>query len=144
MVEQDFVERISLLQSENIVDIDLSGVNFTTASEASFFHDVLERLVAESGRSWFFLTCFTGCSISPDIAAQFSMRRFYSHGCYSLGAVRYGASDELERAMTILGSNFKAEKVSFTNREEALSKIDEIKAAEKSFATTQLASQFVR
>jgi len=127
MTEQDFVDRISLLWEESIVDINLEGVDFTNAQETYLFHDALDRAVTETGRTWFFLTCFTGCTITPEAAEQFSMRRTHSHINFSRGAVRYGASDELDRAMTTLGSNAKAVKVSFNTREEALQKIEEIR-----------------
>ena len=128
MIEQDFGDRISFLAEEDIVDIDLRGVHFTTARETYLFHDVLDRKVAETGRAWFFLTCFTDCTITDDAAHQFSMRRTRSHTTHSRGAVRYGASAELDRAMVSLGSNPMALQDSLSTREQALQKIEEMKA----------------
>ncbi len=128
MTEQDFIQRIALLWDENIVDIDLRGVHFINTQDTYLFHDALDRTVAETKKTWFFLTCFTDCTITPEAAHQFSMRRTNSHTGFSRGAVRYGASPELDLAMTSLGSNAKAVSESFATREEALQKIEEMRA----------------
>jgi len=128
MTEHDFTDRISLQWDKGIVDIDLQGVNFTNAEETYLFHDALDRAVAGTGQTWFFLTCFENCTITPEAAEQFSMRRNHSHVGFSRGAVRYGASQELDCAMVTQGSNPKAVNRSFSDREAALSKIEEMRA----------------
>jgi len=129
MTEHDFTDRISLNWEEGIVEIDLQAINFTNAEETFLFHDALDSAVAGTGQTWFFLTCFTDCTITPEAAHHFSMRRTHSQVGFSRGAVRYGASKELDSAMISLGSNFKAVKDSYSDREAALSKIAEMKAA---------------
>ena len=130
MTEQDFLGRISLMGRPNIVDIDMRDVHFQSARETYLFHDVLDRIVAETGKKWFFLTCFEGCTITENAAHQFSMRRSRTHTSHCRGAVRYGASRELDRAMTSLEWNRIALRESFSTREEALQKIEEMRATE--------------
>ena len=130
MTEEDFIERISFVPEKGIVDIDMHDVHFESTREAYLFHDVLDRLVAETGKAWFFLTCFEGCTITDEAARQFSMRRTRTHTGHSRGAVRYGASVELDQAMTSLESNSVALLNSFSSRGEALQKIEEMAAAD--------------
>lgn len=130
MTEQDFLDRISFIPETNIVDINMGDVHFESARETYLFHDVLDRLVIETGKTWFFLTCFEGCTISEEAAHQFSMRRSRTHTSYCRGAVRYGASAELDRAMTSLESNPVASRESFPTREDALQKIDEMRSSD--------------
>lgn len=127
MTEQDFIDRISLIPEENIVDINMRDVHFESARETYLFHDVLDRIVAETGSTWFFLSCFEGCTVTDEAAHQFSMRRTLSHNTHSRGAVRYGASEALDEAMTSLGSNALADKQSFATREEALHRIEQLR-----------------
>jgi len=123
MIEQDFIDRMSFLPEEEIVEIDLSGVTFRNFRETDIFHDALDHATTETGRSWYFLTCFTDCTITPGAALQFSIRRAHSQNGHSRAAVRYGSSDEVERALMCQGSDARAVKSSFNSREEALSKI---------------------
>ena len=128
MTEQDFLDRISFIAESNIVDINMRDVHFQSARETYFFHDVLDRLLTETGKTWFFITCFSGCTISEEAAHQFSMRRTRTHTRLCRGAVRYGASAELDRAMTSLESNSVATRESFATRDEAMQKIEEMRA----------------
>jgi len=127
MIEQDFIDRMSFHHSENIVEIDLEGFTFKDFRDTDVFHDALDRVIAETGRTWYFLTNFVDCEISPAAALQFSVRRAHSQNDHSLAAVRYGASEEVELALASRGSDPKAVTRSFASREEALLKIEELK-----------------
>ena len=128
MNEQDFIDRITFHRDQDIVEIDVSDVSFKGVRETDLFHDVLDRVISETGRTWYFISSFVNCTISPGAALQFSIRRAHAHDGLSRGAVRYGASDEVNRAMMSLGSNPKAAVNSFASREEAFAKINEMKA----------------
>jgi len=127
MIEQDFIDRMSLYPEDDIAEIDLNGLTFKNFRETDIFHDALDRTITETGRTWYFLTCFTECIITPGAALQFSIRRAHSQNGLSRAAVRYGASDDVERALMSHSADPKAVKSSFANREEALLKIEELK-----------------
>ena len=130
MTEHYFLDRISLIPETEIVDINMRDVHFKSARESYLFHDVLDRIVTETGKTWYFLTCFEGCTIIADTAHQFSMRRTRTHTNHCRKAVRYGASAELDRAMTSLETSPNAVCESFSSREEALQKIVEMRSGD--------------
>ena len=128
MDEQDFADRFEFHDDMDILEIDLSGLTFTNSNEADMFHDLLDRRVLETGRTWYFLSCFERCAISPGAALQFSIRRDHAHDGSSRGAVRYGTSEEANSAMLSVKSDPKTVDNSFDSREEAIARINEMKA----------------
>ena len=130
MIEQDFLDRISFMPEEEIVEIDLEGLTFTTAHEANVLYDAINRAVTETGRTWYFLGCFADCRIFPGAALQFSIRRSHAHEICR-GAVRYGCSEAVDNALLSLGSDTKAAQTSFATRDDAIEHINGMKAAVK-------------
>ena len=123
-------DRISLVPDDDIVEISFEGLTFTNAHETNLIYDAVDRVVTDTGRTWYFLGCFVNCTIKPGAALQFGIRRRHAH-VLSRGAVRYGCSKEVDKALIGSQTDTEYAQRSFATREDALQCIEEMKATAK-------------
>jgi branched-chain amino acid transport system ATP-binding protein len=119
--------RFSLIETLEVLDVDWRDVTFATNAHVDEFFDEVDRALAASGRRWYFLVDYTGCTIAPEAWEHFAERGKHTNITYGLGAVRYGASQttrETIRARAML-AQFRANM--FETREEALVTLGELR-----------------
>ena len=127
MVEGKFRGRIKLIEPLETLDVDFSGITFTSKEDIDEFYDEVDRLLAATNRRWYFLVNYTGCSIADEVWDHFGERGKHSNITYGLGAVRFGLSASTRqtiRARAML-AQFRANV--FETREEALVAVGELR-----------------
>jgi len=124
----DFVKRLSFDAATEIMEVDLSGFVFYHSRDVDDFYDYVAEERAATGRKWFFLINMNGCEIHPAAWVRYSHRGKQLNIDGSLGTVRYATGSETEETIRM-----RAESQGFrpnvrNTRDEALARLDEIKA----------------
>ncbi len=124
----DFEPRVRFLPDDDIMEIDLSELKLHHSRDVDDLVDYLEELIQDSGRRWYFLINYNNCHIDPAAWVQWAKRGKELNTGGSLGTVRYEAGSETEADIRL-----RAETQGFrpnirNTREEALERIDEMKA----------------
>ncbi len=91
---QAYAGRIQVLEDLDTIEVDFSDFVFSNSAIVNDFHDVIDETVEESGRNWFFLVNYRGCSIWPEAWVAFAHRGKKINVSYSLGTVRYSDGDD--------------------------------------------------
>ena len=81
--------RIHLHEELEVIEIDLSDLEFRSSTMVNDFYDVLDRLIEGTGRSWYFVVNYRDCSIWPEAWVAFAHRGKKVNVSYALGSVRY-------------------------------------------------------
>lgn len=81
--------RIHLLHDLEVIEVDLSDLEFSSSRMVNDFYDVLDRLVEGTGRSWYFVVNYRNCRIWPEAWVAFAHRGKKVNISYALGSVRY-------------------------------------------------------
>ncbi len=122
-----FRDRVTIIEGLETLDVDFSAVTFTTKEEIDEFYDEVDRMLAATGRRWYFLVNYTDCVIADEVWDHFGNRGKHSNVTHGLGTVRYGvsaSSRETIRARA-LQAQFRANV--FETREEALVALGELR-----------------
>jgi branched-chain amino acid transport system ATP-binding protein len=85
-------ERITFHDAIETMEVDFSGMEFTSEAEVNAFYDEVDQRVAQTGRRWYFLVNYTDCVIAPEVWERFAARGKQANITYGLGTVRVGAS----------------------------------------------------
>lgn len=119
-VSNEYVSRIKMLVDQDIVELDFSEFAFTSSAIVNEFYDTIERIIKPTGRSWYVLVNFRKCSVWPEAWVAFAHRGKRVNATCSLGTFRY--DEESDPAA-------QTDPDTFCSREEALRRIDVLKAA---------------
>ncbi len=124
----DFEPRVAFLDDDEIMEIDLSGLKLHHTRDVDDLIDYLQERIEATGRRWYFLINYNNCHIDPAAWVQWAKRGKELNVGGSLGTVRYEAGSETEADIRL-----RAETQGFrpnirNTREEALERIDEMKA----------------
>ncbi len=122
---REYVSRVHTLDEYETIELDLSDFEFSSAAIVNEFYDVIEELVAASGRDWYFLVNYRDCRIWPEAWIAFAHRGKKINAICSLGTVRYAES--VSAGDENLGSRFDPDL--FPSRDAALERIQALKAA---------------
>lgn len=126
-----YESRIHFLDEVDAVELDLTDLEFSSSTTVNEFYDVVEKLVGASGREWYFLVNYSGCSIWPEAWVAFAHRGKKVNVGFSRGTVRYTVCQDSEcEGRSSAQSEFDPDLQE--SREAALAKIAEMKAAERS------------
>lgn len=117
-----YADRVLFLEEIDTVEIDFGGFEFSSSQIVNDFYDTVERLVVATGRDWYFLVNYGGCSIWPEAWVAFAHRGKKVNVSLSKGTVRYAESEDARPDGT--DPNFRA------SRDDALARIEELKAAD--------------
>lgn len=90
---RDYISRIAFSEQDDIVELDFSRFEFSSAAIVNDFYDTVEELVADSGRQWYFLVNFRDCRIWPEAWIAFAHRGKKLNATCSLGTVRYAEAE---------------------------------------------------
>lgn len=116
--------RITIHENADIMEVNLSGMVFSSSQIVNEVHDAIESAVHASGRKWYFLINYKDVSIWPEAWVAFAHRGKRINVNFSLGTVRYS---EPNPDSTASGGGLAQDL--FPSRELAVDKIDEMKAA---------------
>ena len=118
-------ERLKVDDDADVVEIDFSEFEFSSAKLVNEFFDAIEDLVQPTARRWYFVTNFRDCRVWPEAWVAFAHRGKKIRVNHALGTIRYAepptgesGSESAQSDPSICGS-----------RDEALAKIDEMKRA---------------
>lgn len=119
--------RIVFHPEHETMAVDFSLLDFDGAPEVDAVYDRLEARLAETGRKWFFLVDYTGCRIDLRAWIPHSQRGKRLNAAWALGAVRYGASPDIEAEIRAQAARKDFAPNVFRTRLEAMARIAEMR-----------------
>ena len=124
---EKLADRFKFIESLELVDVDLSNAAFTSNAHVDEFYDSVDRALEASGRRWYFIINYTGCTIAPDVWDYFALRGRNANNAHGLGTVRYGTSPAVRETIRsqAMFAQFRAN--IFDTREEALVALGELR-----------------
>jgi branched-chain amino acid transport system ATP-binding protein len=127
MAEGRFRGRIRIIEAIEALEVDFSNIAFMSKDDIDEFYDDVDRLLGATGRRWYFLVDYTGCTIADDVWDHFGERGKHSNITYGLGTVRFGLSDSTRQAIRThaMLTQFRANV--FDTREEALAALGDLR-----------------
>lgn len=130
-VYADFARRLSFDEAQRIMEADFSWFTFHHSGDVNDFYDFIEERIADSGRDrWFFLINYEGTQILPAAWVRYAHRGKMLNLAHSAGTVRYapGSVTEAEIRQRAESQDFNPNICN--TREEALARLDAMRAAE--------------
>ncbi len=120
--------RISFDDDAQIMNVDFSNISFEHSLDVNIVYDAIHELIEPTERKWYFLIDYENTRIQSPAWVQFAARGKTLNEGWSLGSVRYAPGSETETDIRL-----RAETQGFrpnirNTREEALERIDEMKA----------------
>ncbi|NNE79975.1 MAG: hypothetical protein HKN18_06840 [Silicimonas sp.] len=128
--EDEFRSRIRFLEEDQIMDVDFSNVTFEHSRDVNDCYDVLDALIAESGKKWYFLVNYENTKIFSGAWVQYAARGKALNEAGSLGSVRYAPGSETETDIRLRAESGGFRPNIRNTREEALERIAEMKRGE--------------
>lgn len=86
-------KRVTVNYPEKLIEIDLSGLQFSSPAMVNEFFDTVDQIIEDTGTDWYFVVNY-GCRIWPEAWIAFAHRAKKINVSYSLGTVRYVQVDE--------------------------------------------------
>jgi len=114
-----YANRTRFIAELDVLEIDFSGFEFSSASIVNEFYDVIEAEVLKTGRKWYLLVNLSEHSVWPEAWVAFANRGKKLNVACSRGTVRFATSPE---GGDTAGRNIKA------SRTEALAEIEKLKS----------------
>jgi len=124
----DFLSRIKFLDDQDIMDVDFTDLVLEHSRDVNDCYDVIDELIAATGRKWFFLVNYEGTKIYSAAWIQYSARGKALNEAWSLGSVRYAPGSETETDIRLRAETGGFRPNIRNTRDEALERIDELKA----------------
>jgi len=81
--------RITFHSDLEIMEVDFSELTFANSAVVNAVYDAIERLVAQTGRKWYFMVNYRDTKIEPDAWFQYALRGKEINVASSLGSVRF-------------------------------------------------------
>ena len=124
----DFVRRISFNAEAQIMDVDFSNFTFWHSLDVDMMYDHIEERIRATDQKWYFLVNMNNCRIMPEAWVQYARRGKSLNIAASLGSVRYAAGSEAEEEIRQRAQSQDFRPNIRNTREEALARIEEMKA----------------
>lgn len=128
-VEADFVRRLAFDHDNVIMDVDFSNFTFYHSRDVDDFYDFVEDRIKDTDRKWFFLVNLEDCQIMPAAWVRYAHRGKKLNIAASLGSVRYAPGSENEEEIRMRAESQEFRPNIRNTREEALLRIEEMRAA---------------
>ena len=100
---------------------------YNHALDVNTCYDVIEELVAATGRKWYFLVNYDGCRIMSEAWVEYAARGKRVNEGWSLGSVRYAPGSETETDIKLRAESGGFRPNIRNTRAEALARIAEMK-----------------
>ena len=124
---EEFRKRIRFLVDQQIMDVNFSNITFAHSRDVNDCYDEIDRLVAATGRKWYFLVNYENTKIFSEAWIQYSARGKALNEAASLGSVRYAPGSETETDIRLRAQSGGFRPNIRNTREEALDLIAEMK-----------------
>jgi len=124
---EDYRHLASFDDETGIAEFDFSNLVFNHSLDVNDCYDVLEEMLDETGRKWYFLINYEGCRIMPNAWVDYARRGKWINETFSLGSVRYAPGSETERDIRMRAETGGFRPNIRNTREEALARIEELK-----------------
>ena len=124
----DFRGRIVFHDETQIMDVDFSNITFAHSRDVNDCYDVIDQMVEETGRKWYFLVNYDNTKIFSEAWIQYAARGKALNEAASLGSVRYAPGSETETDIRLRAQSGGFRPNIRNTREEALERISEMKA----------------
>ncbi|MGI9419961.1 MAG: hypothetical protein ACR2RA_19220 [Geminicoccaceae bacterium] len=118
-----YADRVDVLDEMNTIEVDFSNFTFSDTRIVNEFYDVIEWIIDQTDRDWYFIVNFKDCSVWPEAWVAFAHRGKRVNVTHSLGTVRYASCDDGQ-------TDFRSDSYDpnlFKSREAAIAKIEEMK-----------------
>lgn len=125
---EEFRRRIRFLDDQDIMDVDFSNITFEHSRDVNDCYDAIEALIGATGRKWYFLVNYENTRIFSEAWIQYAARGKALNEGWSLGSVRYAPGSETETDIRLRAESGGFRPNIRNTREEALARIDEMKA----------------
>nr|WP_322867815.1 hypothetical protein [Aquicoccus sp. G2-2]MEA1115146.1 hypothetical protein [Aquicoccus sp. G2-2] len=125
----DFARRLSFDPERAVMEVDFTDLTLHNARDVDLLYDVLEARINGTGRKWFFLVNMQGCRIMSAAWVRYAQRGKRLNLASSLGSVRYAPGEETEADIRLRAESQHFTPNIRTSREEALTRIAEMKQA---------------
>ena len=119
-----YADRVEVLENHEIIELDFSDFEFSNSRVVNEFYDVIEWIIDQTGRNWYFLVNFKDCSVWPEAWVAFAHRGKRINVTHALGTVRYAVRSDNESDDDVSSASDL-----FPSREAAIAKIEEMKLA---------------
>jgi len=120
-------DRITFHDATEMLEVDFSNKTFSSAADADAFYDEADRLLAATGRRWYFLINYTNCAIAPDAWDRFAARGKQTNVAHGLGTVRVGASEQIREAIREHAGREMFRANMFATRDQAMLALGEMR-----------------
>ncbi len=137
---QAYADRVHVQGEMDMIEIDFSSFEFSSSKIVNDFYDVIEHIIDRTCKHWYFVVNFQDCSIWPEAWVAFAHRAKRINVTYSLGSVRYASSDDAEDDGQSEAQSDSQDPNLFHSREAALARIEEMKLAKTTSATSSARS----
>src|SRR5271169_4366520 len=127
MAERRLSERIIFHNAIETTEVDFSDLTFTGPSDVDAFYDEADRALAATGRRWYFLIVYQGCSVDPAAWSRFTARGQQTSVAHGLGTVRLGASEQTRKAIREHAGREMFRANMFATRDQAMFALGEMR-----------------
>src|SRR3989454_1616046 len=127
MAELSNRDRITFHDAMEMLEVDFSNKTFSNAADADAFYDEADRLLAATGRRWYFLINYTDCTIAPEAWDRFAARGKQTNVAHGLGTVRVGASEQTREAIRQQAGREMFRANMFATRDQAVLALGEMR-----------------
>ena len=117
-------------EDEDIMEIDLTNITLEHSRDVTDLYDVLDALVEETGRKWYFLINYENTKIFSPAWVEYAARGKKLNEAASLGSVRFAPGSETETDIRLRAESGGFRPNIRNTREEALERIAEMKRGE--------------
>lgn len=122
--------RVAFHAADDIMEIDLTNVALEHSRDVHDLYDVLEELIGETGRKWYFLINYENTKIFSCAWVEYAARGKSLNEAGSLGSVRFAPGSETETDIRLRAESGGFRPNIRNTREEALERIAELKRGE--------------
>jgi len=123
----DFSSRIKFNDSLQVMEVDFSHITFATSELVHKFYDEVDRQIEAIGGHWYFLVNYEGCTVLADAWDAFAARGKKANDNYSLGSVRYGATEETRQTIRKQAEAERFRSNLYKTRDEAMAVVIEMR-----------------
>ncbi len=88
-----FANRIHIHDDLEIMELDFSGIVFSSSDVVNEIHDVIDDVIEKTGKKWFFLINHTDCRVWPEAWVAFAHRGKKIRVNNAFGVERYADAD---------------------------------------------------
>ena len=123
----DIEKRISFIESDEILDIDLSDLTLQNSADVNMLYDAIEDRIEQSGEPlWYFLINYKGTRIEPGAWFAYGRRGKDLNLAHSMGSVRYDTTEETRAQIERSAGTDNFDPNLFADRDSAIARLRDL------------------